>query len=991
MRNLVIGILCLSAAVLGQQPYTGLFQKITNSRANAVQLWATTQKTLYRSDDQGRIFRPVVLQPVAATQPLIADVLVDGRDSNLILVATKSPEALLLRSRDAGQSWSSVGTGLPTDLAPGTNFTISILQTSEANPVIYVRLDRLIFKSIDQGDSFTQQAVLPTNGIFAVAPSDRRIMYAQTTAVTSSIAVSTDEGATWRSGGNLSPGTVNLGIVSSGPSIIVHPTNPSLLFGSFFVTYADPNATGGRSSGNAFYRSTDGGQSWNHVAGISGFTNGLTVSADGSLLLVSGQTNARSNDFGLTLGTIPTAGPFFINSSNPSRVFSNRGLLSVDGARTFAASSWTYFPMLAPIAPAQVRLETGTSVRLVTNPLTSEGEALRFSQPVMRVGASWLKASTSIFLTELAFEVSAKGLSPGEQEATIEVISPDLAVPLVQKVRMIVTEKVEPQLRYRFRLVAGTGRGPFGGDGGPAVRASFGEAIQDLAWQNGNLLVATASRLRRIDSFSTIQTIAGGMEGRNGAGDGGAALSARFGRIGALTVVNQDLYITDWLDNCVRLIDSNGNVQTFYRASSGTTPGTTFLSINSRIKSAPNGDLFLSFSSGIFRWDRERFVAALSNGTSLNMVDFVVNTQGEFRIAESGRILAARPRAAGTAGETPRVVAGNVSAAFGGDHGPASNAQFNNINSIAQDASGNLFILESRRLRVICPNGLVQTVAGNGDDVLSLVDGDIANSAGIGDVSCLTVDSQNRVYVGTSSGQVFALDRIAGVMPRVASGGVVSLAAGTRRIAPGAIFSIYGSELAGATEANRTTPLPGSIRGSQVLVNGVVAPLFFVSPGQINAQMPTGTAPGIARLIVNRDGAASSEQSVEIVAAQPDILIYGTNRAVAVNPNGGINSEAQGASPGEVIVVYLTGIGALDANVATGAVSPGSPLARVAAPASASIGGRPAGILFLGLAPGFVGLAQANLQLPEDASSGDQELVLRVGGVESNRTLIRVR
>jgi uncharacterized protein (TIGR03437 family) len=988
MRRIALALLWFSLVLQGQIPYTGTFVQITNSRANATQLWAITQRTLYRSDDQGKIFRPIVLPPLVATQPLLAQVLVDGRDSNLIWVATKSPDVPLLRSRDGGQSWSGVGTGLPSGLSPTGDFRISLHQTLEADAAIYLRLDSRVYKSTDQGTTFTLQSTLPMNGIFHLAPSDAKIMYAQTSAVTSSLAVSNDEGLSWRSAGNLSPGNVNLGILSSLPVILVHPRNPNQIFGSFFVTYADPNTPQGRSSTTAYYSSSDGGRSWTYLPLWSGFFNSMTVSADGSLLLVSGQNNARSTDFGANLTTLSTAGPFFINAANSSRVFTSRGLLSTDSGRSFAASAVTYVPLPARLPAVSLRLESGTSLELLAQPMDSEGLRLSFPPAAVRIGAPWLRLSFAEVSGSFFYYVSAKGLSPGDYESSIEVSSDGLLQPLVQTVQLRVSERIEPQLRYRYRRLAGNGSGQFSGDGGPALQAGFEGTIQGLAWQDGNLFVATQRRVRRINSANTIQSIAGGAEGGNGAGDGGPASAARFRWIGSLAAINRDLYITDWQDGRIRLIDAQGGIQTFFRSAPGSTPSS--LGASARIRRSPGGEIYLNSSTGIFRWDGSAFVTALPNSTTILVEDFLFDAQGDFRIADRSRILQAKPRAVGTSGEAPRLIAGTPAIGFSGDHGPASSAQFNRIAGIAQEPGGALLILEEQRIRAILPNGVVQTVAGNGDALLSLVNGEVANAGGIGSVSCFTVDPQGRVYVGTYGGEVFVLERVTGVTPQVASGGVVSLAAGAPRIAPGAIFSIYGRELASGTESNSRLPLPGSIRGTQVLVNGVVAPLFFVSPGQINAQMPVSAGPGMAQLTVNRDGASSAVQSVEITSTQPDILTYGNNRAVAVNPSGTINSETQAARGGEVIVVYLTGIGALDRVVPTGAGSPASPLAQVASPASASVGGKEAGLLFLGLAPGFVGLAQANVQLPDELGSGDQGLILRVGGVDSNRALIRI-
>ena len=90
------------------------------------------------------------------------------------------------------------------------------------------------------------------------------------------------------------------------------------------------------------------------------------------------------------------------------------------------------------------------------------------------------------------------------------------------------------------------------------------------------------------------------------------------------------------------------------------------------------------------------------------------------------------------------------------------------------------------------------------------------------------------------------------------------------------------------------------------------------------------------------------------------------------------------------MTVYLTGIGMLDNAVTTGAAAPGDPLSRAIASATVKIGGVDAQVLFVGLTPGFVGLAQANVTVPQ-LGAGEYPLEITVGGVASNRPVITVR
>jgi uncharacterized protein (TIGR03437 family) len=137
-------------------------------------------------------------------------------------------------------------------------------------------------------------------------------------------------------------------------------------------------------------------------------------------------------------------------------------------------------------------------------------------------------------------------------------------------------------------------------------------------------------------------------------------------------------------------------------------------------------------------------------------------------------------------------------------------------------------------------------------------------------------------------------------------------------------------------------------------------------------------------------GLTSAAVSAELRRAAPGVLPWGENRAVAVNPDGGINGANGGAAPGEIIVVYMTGVGPVDGTPASGTVASAEPLPRVTPPYQATIGGKPAEVLYLGLTPGQVGLAQANIVVP-DLPAGDHPIVVTVDGATSNPPLVQVR
>ena len=208
-------------------------------------------------------------------------------------------------------------------------------------------------------------------------------------------------------------------------------------------------------------------------------------------------------------------------------------------------------------------------------------------------------------------------------------------------------------------------------------------------------------------------------------------------------------------------------------------------------------------------------------------------------------------------------------------------------------------------------------------------------------------------------------------------------------MAPGALASIFGTNLASAAGSAANVPLPATLGGVSVAVNGRPAPLIYISPGQINFQVPYETSPGPASVTVTTSGRASLSFAFNVLAAAPGVFQSDTSRAIAQNQDGSLNGSTHAAAPGSTLVVYLTGQGPLDNAVASGASAPSQPLSRATQPFSATIGGQNAPIQFLGLTPGYVGLAQANISVPA-MSKGDYPLVIRVGGVTAKPANVSV-
>jgi uncharacterized protein (TIGR03437 family) len=208
----------------------------------------------------------------------------------------------------------------------------------------------------------------------------------------------------------------------------------------------------------------------------------------------------------------------------------------------------------------------------------------------------------------------------------------------------------------------------------------------------------------------------------------------------------------------------------------------------------------------------------------------------------------------------------------------------------------------------------------------------------------------------------------------------------------GSVLSIFGANLATKVGQPTSVPLPTTLLTTTVTVNGEPAPLFYVDPGQINAQMPEDIRPGVATVVV-KNGSSTSNAAAVIIPATgtPGIVVYGNNRAVVVNQDGSVNSPTSPAKVGDTLVAYFTGGGPVNAAgpLVTGAVTPAG-LSPVSGPNTVTVSGVAAStITYMGLTPGSIGLYQADFVVPKVAA-GDHPLVITISGQASNNPLIAI-
>jgi uncharacterized protein (TIGR03437 family) len=236
--------------------------------------------------------------------------------------------------------------------------------------------------------------------------------------------------------------------------------------------------------------------------------------------------------------------------------------------------------------------------------------------------------------------------------------------------------------------------------------------------------------------------------------------------------------------------------------------------------------------------------------------------------------------------------------------------------------------------------------------------------------------------------------------PRIFEHGTVNGAsfASGEGLAPGSIASAFGFNLAAGSFIAQDVPLPTTLGDVGVLLGGRPAPLYFAGFNQLNLQLPFELAPAsTAQFVVKAGGGWTVPQEIVVAAARPGVFfnasVSGPNRAIAQNQDFRLNTPQNPVAQGGALIVYMTGPGAFEPPVLTGAPAPAAePLARAALSSSATVGGKQARVLYLGLTPNFVGLTQANLLVPADAPIGsDVPLVITVDGQPSNPLSVAIK
>jgi uncharacterized protein (TIGR03437 family) len=195
--------------------------------------------------------------------------------------------------------------------------------------------------------------------------------------------------------------------------------------------------------------------------------------------------------------------------------------------------------------------------------------------------------------------------------------------------------------------------------------------------------------------------------------------------------------------------------------------------------------------------------------------------------------------------------------------------------------------------------------------------------------------------------------------------------------APGSVIALFGSNLSRSVYALQASDiqfpyLPTTLNYTEVIVDNSPVALFYVSPTQVNFMVPATDGVGQMTVQVVREGLAGPVLTLPVVDAAPALFVTGNNQALATHADYSLVTPSAPAQPGEIIVLFATGMGKTSPDPGPGEIPTyAAPIVNQST-LQVTLAGQPVDpslIKYAGLSPGCAGLYQINLAIPPSAPS----------------------
>jgi len=519
VRMKLIGLLCLAATGLAQQPFVPAV--VATPGSNSGILYGVYRGALVKSTDLGLTWNPIYLTEAGLPQPPVDGFDIDANDPNTLYLATTAAAGAFWKSSDAGVTWATANSGLPST-GPAPDY---FKQVQDSGTFLYLKFGNQFFKSQDLGRTWVVQGTLPGSaGRIEIAEARRAWVY-YVEPSTLAVSFSPDEGHSWQPVGKVPASLSNTVITGMG-----------VLYFSPGALYVSVDGSG---SGQAAYRSPDGGATFSDQtsAGLGEFTKILSFTTGPTYALTAGyQGTFRSTDGAQTWAAVGTTGDRYgISAVDPQLRTTVYGVktvfgspvptalvTSLDAGATWATIPATIFPTVAkPVARINLTLEESAPYAAPFNITVSEDPTWKLAVTISTSGEPWLQLGATAGTTPLvdSITINTAGLAPGIYNSTLTISAPQsrnksVNVPVQLTIRPL--GSLGPG--YLISTVAGNGNSTDTKTTGAATTLGIGAAKALTFDATGNLLISAGNHLWQLASGNLNLLAGNGVQSSSGDG-----------------------------------------------------------------------------------------------------------------------------------------------------------------------------------------------------------------------------------------------------------------------------------------------------------------------------------------------------------------------------------------------------------------------------------------------------------------------------------------